>query len=1152
MPGWSIITINWFPLSRNNPEPIEKSVYSANQPDNHSQSLSLKRAQRFKLSNARSAYFHFPDFLLTFERPDPYHFDLFPSKSRLRILLFKNRSTIMRNLIVAIPLVCLAFTANAQLPLQAVKSTYLINFDNTVLGVNNGSFAAGGTAYAVESPADGQLDRGAFQVSWAEGAAFNWPDPPEDETGGGGVSAGGELLPGVYAYTNDGFNRFLGVRPDLLNFSPGAIIFRVQNTSGSMVTQFDVGYRGYAFNSTALSSEVAAYWSNDGQTWTAVPGFGFTSTLLPSGAWENFDRSTCIMGTDVAHNEYFYLKWVINDGALIGLGGDEVGIDNISILGRTPVVGFVEASSIVAEGTGGNPPTTSHNVGITMEAPPVGGSVGLRFTTEDGTAQGGSDYTAMNNLMLVTFNLTGGCYPQTKQLSLNISQDNTIEANENFFVHMSLQPPAAAELATATHEVIIANDDAPANGRIYSRSSGNWSNPGIWNTNQAGMGGTEVLDPDNILGAAGPQWDITIQKEHVITLDGGKGLTKLTIEKGPGMMPSGQLLTGAAAPPHFLRIYGSDVIVDGIIGNGIVPDGVGLEFHGIAGTIGGADEGEINLHTIRKDGLDNTVLNINKSLNLRGAGTVLYNKATGRSFSVTIPNGVLIEVPSGSVSIDGEDGLNGVNSYGSLTVNGALDIQEGDLFLRTDNSASPGNDISYRVGPTGWLHIGGQMIGNEGSAGQAVAGLRLDPGALLEFSGAGEVLPGLDDMRNNLDIDPASTVEFSGFLQQILPAVPNLGHVIISGGGGKSLSGNMGVFGMMELNSGIVSLGDYNLTVNPGGSLTTGSSISFIQTDGTGFLRQLTSLGAANFPVGNSSFNPVVMSNSGVPDWFSVRVEDLVRRYGLTGEAIMENVVNRTWRIDEDVPGGSVATVALQWNENEELMGFDRTDCLIARYSGGWITGAIDQATSVGGGNYLLSDINITTFSPFIVSSPSSFLPIELAFFHAFPQDGKAVLKWETASEAGNSHFMVERSADLRDFEAIGRVEGQGNSSQSVHYQFIDHVPLPSVNYYRLRQVDYDGQYSLSPVRAVEFLGKDNGLFLYPLPAGNRLNVSFNRPAEGKSRLLLFNAAGQLLETISVEDGAFQMELNLDAFPTGMYLLRWESERQVETVKLVK
>lgn len=94
-------------------------------------------------------------------------------------------------------------------------------------------------------------------------------------------------------------------------------------------------------------------------------------------------------------------------------------------------------------------------------------------------------------------------------------------------------------------------------------------------------------------------------------------------------------------------------------------------------------------------------------------------------------------------------------------------------------------------------------------------------------------------------------------------------------------------------------------------------------------------------------------------------------------------------------------------------------------------------------------------------------LPIELVSFTAQFINGQVKIDWTTAAEINNDYFTIERSADGLSFETILTISGQGNSSQLVNYTEFDYSPLEGISYYRLKQTDYDGQFSYSNIVGV-------------------------------------------------------------------------------------
>jgi hypothetical protein len=105
-----------------------------------------------------------------------------------------------------------------------------------------------------------------------------------------------------------------------------------------------------------------------------------------------------------------------------------------------------------------------------------------------------------------------------------------------------------------------------------------------------------------------------------------------------------------------------------------------------------------------------------------------------------------------------------------------------------------------------------------------------------------------------------------------------------------------------------------------------------------------------------------------------------------------------------------------------------------------------------------------------------SVLPIELGFFGGYVSEGVTVINWTTFSEINNNYFTLERSGDGYKWEVIGTVEGAGNSSSIIDYTFYDRHPLKGVNYYKLKQTDYDGEYEYSDIISVKHIVKEKKL----------------------------------------------------------------------------
>ncbi|MCX7953588.1 MAG: GEVED domain-containing protein [Bacteroidales bacterium] len=94
-------------------------------------------------------------------------------------------------------------------------------------------------------------------------------------------------------------------------------------------------------------------------------------------------------------------------------------------------------------------------------------------------------------------------------------------------------------------------------------------------------------------------------------------------------------------------------------------------------------------------------------------------------------------------------------------------------------------------------------------------------------------------------------------------------------------------------------------------------------------------------------------------------------------------------------------------------------------------------------------------------------LPIELLYFRGNLIDNKVKLEWATASEVNNNHFIVLKSYDAIIFKEIANIKGKGNSNQINYYEAYDNEPVDKVTYYRLKQVDNDGNFAFSEIIAI-------------------------------------------------------------------------------------
>ncbi len=187
-------------------------------------------------------------------------------------------------------------------------------------------------------------------------------------------------------------------------------------------------------------------------------------------------------------------------------------------------------------------------------------------------------------------------------------------------------------------------------------------------------------------------------------------------------------------------------------------------------------------------------------------------------------------------------------------------------------------------------------------------------------------------------------------------------------------------------------------------------------------------------------------------------------------------------------------------------------------------------------------------------------LPVELISF-AGQKSGRAVnLHWATASEHNNYYFFVERSPDMINFEEIGGVYGAGESNTLRQYTLSDDSPAEGMNYYRLRQIDYDGKFTYSHVIVVNMSGGEMGdagsLNAGPNPFSDRLYLNYTANSSGPVYIQMFNTSGMLLreeEAHALEGSNTLMLETLNNLQEGHYLVCIrQNQSRTPCVKVIK
>ncbi len=170
----------------------------------------------------------------------------------------------------------------------------------------------------------------------------------------------------------------------------------------------------------------------------------------------------------------------------------------------------------------------------------------------------------------------------------------------------------------------------------------------------------------------------------------------------------------------------------------------------------------------------------------------------------------------------------------------------------------------------------------------------------------------------------------------------------------------------------------------------------------------------------------------------------------------------------------------------------------------------------------------------------NGFLPVEyMGFDHKVREDKTIELNWITSKEINNDVFVIEKDMGEGNFTPIGNIKGAGNSDKPLYYQFVDETQLQDVNYYRIKQIDLNGDFAFSPIIEATFSG-GNLFQVYPTVTHDFCTLKATGRLEPSYSVQIFDVMGNILANTEMELNSEEgkLQLDLSAFNTGMYFIQ--------------
>jgi hypothetical protein len=328
-------------------------------------------------------------------------------------------------------------------------------------------------------------------------------------------------------------------------------------------------------------------------------------------------------------------------------------------------------------------------------------------------------------------------------------------------------------------------------------------------------------------------------------------------------------------------------------------------------------------------------------------------------------------------------------------------------------------------------------------------------------------------------------------------------------------------------------------------SLTMGSS--YFKLDETGKVKRLVNATDTEFPIGTAnSYNPAIINNTGTESMFTVGIKSTFD-HPLSD---LTKAVDKQWNITAETLGAD-ATIKLGWLAKNEGSSFNNTsDIAIVNYNGAQWAGTLSTLTGSGTESdpRFATINNVTSYGIFGIQNYSS-LPLKLLSFevksNSISGKNSADLKWTTSQEINTKEFLVERRTNENNFETIG-VKNAVNKSGINYYSFFDDNIAIGTNYYRLKQVDLNGDFTYSNIISLDNTS-DKLVSVYPNPVKNELTVEYgaNKPAA----ISINSVNGAKVHSQSITEST---TISLQHLKPGSYILSLNNGESNDVVKFIK
>lgn len=502
-----------------------------------------------------------------------------------------------------------------------------------------------------------------------------------------------------------------------------------------------------------------------------------------------------------------------------------------------------------------------------------------------------------------------------------------------------------------------------------------------------------------------------------------------------------------------------------------------------------------------------------------------------------------------------------------LTINGPslLNINNRDVVVQRDLIVSSG---SYSTG-TGALQVDRDILISGGTFDGETDGTKTIANDLVITSGtftagSGGTLTILGDLLYSGGTFSGGSgthrTIFEGTSAQATSGVLAFNQLEINNTNGLTLGGATTVTSELLLTDGNItpSAGAFTLASTGVVTPTGGQVSSFVNGK---FHKVMAASSSFIFPIGKGSvwrYASVINPSPSTATWdFEYFIgnadtnETSVTNMTPTGGAV-RLATGEYWKVSDGsvAATGRTATVGLSWGIESDVnaSSVERQDLVVMRWGGtNWVN---HGGTNFSSGNTQsrgsFNSSSTVSFSEQIVTlgstDASNPLPVELISFAGVNQNGFNKLDWKTASELNNDYFELQRSSAGEEFSAVAKIQGKGTTNDLTAYTFVDEQPYAGKNYYRLKQVDFNGNFEYSNIILVTNDVEDVfNISVFPNPASKEASITIRtmKGDEYEATVHITDMTGRALTSYVIYgEGSFEQQVDVSTWgEVGIYLV---------------